>query len=374
MTAPANGLNTAGTRGRIVPVLPPKTLARPMHPVEGAAVWNGSEMAARTDWIYHLTDEDIGELEVALSQTQRKGLGILEIDRDAFPLPRFGETLMSLENDVLNGRGFVLIKGLPLDRLSRAEAQTIYWGIGTHLGDAVSQNAKGHVLGHVRDLGLAKDDPSKRGYQTNDRLRYHTDSAEFVGLLCLAQAKSGGYSSIASTGAVHNALLARRPDLMAELLAKPFYVDRRTEVPEGKLPYFQMPVFHFDHGYFTTMFKRRDIGAGQRFPEVPRFTEKQLEALDLIEDLAEELSLKMMIEAGDMQFIHNHVIFHSRTAFEDHPEPERKRHMVRLWLSIRQGRPLPPCFAERYGEIAVGKIRGGIIVPGTTLSAPLDVR
>ena len=345
--------------------------ARPMQPVEGRAVWLGSDLAKTDEWIHRLSDDEIAELDAALRQTQERGLAIIDIGRDDFPLPTLGPVLVELQDQVVNGRGFVLIKRIPVERYTNEEAQTIYWGMGTYWGDAVSQNGKGHVLGHVKDLGMAEGDPARRGYQTTLKLRYHTDSCDIVGLMCLAKAKSGGLSSIASSAAIHNEVLRRRPDLM-DVLRGDFYMDRKCEVPDGKLPYVAAPVFNYDHGYMTCFYPRGDIDYAQRFDAVPKLNDEQLEALTLMDTLAEDFSLKMDIELGDIQLLHNHVILHARTTFEDYPEFERKRHMVRLWLSAPNGRPLPPSFAERYGSIEVGSVRGGIVVSGMTLCAPTE--
>ena len=342
----------------------------PLRPISGAAVWTGAEMRQSEDWIHRLTALEAGELEAAAEETERRGLPLMEIGRDDFVLPTLGPALARIQGDIVDGRGFVLIQGVPITGRRREIAARMYWGIGAHLGDAVSQNAKGHVLGHVKDLGLAEG-PSRRPYQTTIELDYHTDSCDIVGLMCLRHAKSGGLSSIASAGAVYNALLADRPDLV-EALCGTFYCDRKTEVPAGKLPYYTVSVFSFHDGAMTSVGMGHDIVAAQRFAEVPRLTELQKEALAAMESTAEDLSLKMDFRPGDIQFLHNHTVYHSRTAFEDHPEPERRRHLLRLWLSAPNGRPLPQFLAERWGSIEPGTVRGGIVVPGATLKAPLD--
>ena len=343
---------------------------RPMQPISGPAVWTGDEMGRSKDWIHQLTDREADELEAAAEDTVSRGLPLMVIGRDDFVLPTLGPVLARIQGDIVEGRGFVLIRGVPLAGRWREIAARMYWGIGTHLGDAVSQNAKGHLLGHIKDLGLAEA-PSRRPYQTTIELAYHTDSCDIVGLMCLQKAKTGGLSSIASAGAVYNTLLARRPDLV-EALCGTFYCDRRTEVPEGKLPYYSVSIFNFHDATMTSVGMRHDIESAQRFPEVPRLTDVQREALEAMEATAEEVSLKMDFRPGDIQFLHNHTVYHSRTAFEDYPEPDRKRHLLRLWLSAPNGRPLPQFLAERWGSIEPGSLRGGIVVPGATLNAPLD--
>jgi hypothetical protein len=345
---------------------------QPMQPISGPAVWTGAELAQSEEWIHNLTTLEADELEGAARETERAGLPIMEIGRDDFVLPRLGPVLAAIQSDIVEGRGFVLIRGVPIEGRQREIAARMYWGIGAHLGDAVSQNGKGHLLGHIKDLGRPEG-PSTRPYQTTIGLAYHTDSCDIVGLMCLARAKAGGLSSIASAGAVYNALLARRPDL-AEALSGTFYCDRRTEVPEGKLPYYTVSIFNFHDATMTSVGMRHDIESAQRFADVPRLTDVQREALVAMEATAEELSLKMDFRPGDIQFLHNHTVYHSRTAFEDYPEPERKRHLLRLWLSVPAGRPLPPFLAERWGSIEPGSVRGGIIVPGASLNAPLHAR
>ena len=326
---------------------------RPMRPISSPAVWTGAEMRLSEDWIHRLTTAEAGELEAAAEETARRGLPLMEIGRDDFALPTLGPILARIQGDIVEGRGFVLIQGVPIEGRRREIAARMYWGIGAHLGDAVSQNAKGHLLGHIKDLGLAEG-PSRRPYQTTIELAYHTDSCDIVGLMCLACAKTGGLSSIASAGAVYNTLLAERPDLL-EALCGTFYCDRKTEVPVGKLPYYTVSVFNFHDGVMTSIGMRHDIESAQRFAEVPRLTELQREALAAMEATAEEVSLKMNFRPGDIQFLHNHTVYHSRTAFEDHPEPERQRHLLRLWLSAPNGRSLPAFLAERWGSIEPGE-------------------
>ncbi len=303
---------------------------------------------------------------------RRRGLPIPEMERHDFPLPTLGDVLQETLDELVRGRGLVLIRGLPVERYTREQVAVAFFGIGSHLGRAVSQNAKGHLLGHVQDIGLDPSNPEHRIYATRARQRYHTDSCDIVGLMCLQTAKSGGESSVVSSVTIYNEMMARRPDL-AEALAQPFYVDRKGEIPEGMLPFYRMAVFHCHEGLLSTIYSRDFIEAAQRFDEVPRLTPHQIEAMDLLGELAAsaQLRLDMVLERGDVQFVHNHTILHARTAFEDHPEPERKRHLLRLWLSPADGRLLPPVFAERYGSVEPGR-RGGIVVKGVRANAPLE--
>ncbi|HKI99584.1 MAG TPA: TauD/TfdA family dioxygenase [bacterium] len=338
--------------------------------IEGRSAWIGAELARSDEWIYPLAPAEVAELDAAMRATRERPM--VEIGREQFRLPKLGPVLGEILDTLLEGRGFALIRGIPRDAYSIEEIARIYWGIGAHIGNARSQNAKGHLLGHVRDLNLSTTDPSVRIYQTTERQTFHTDSCDVVALLCLQKSKSGGLSSLTSSMSVYNEMVRRRPDLAA-LLFEPLATDRRGEVPEGMPPYFMLPVFNEYQGYLSVIYARRYIESAQRFPDVPRLTEAQREALDLFDSLAEDarLRLDMAFEPGDVQLVCNHVILHDRTAYEDWPEPERKRHLLRLWLATPRGRPLPPAYAQRYGSVEVGN-RGGIHVPGTRLNVPLE--
>ena len=335
------------------------------------AAWTASEMRAHNDWIAPLESSDIMELETAVKES--RDVPIVSLTRGAMELPTLGPKLQRLQREVVDGRGFVLIRGLPVNRFDRETVARMYCLIGTWFGDAVPQNAAGHLLGHVKDIGHDPHNLEHRIYATAFRHLFHTDSCDIVGLLCLQPAKSGGQSAIASSPSLYNKVARTRPDL-ADVLARPFHVDRKGEIPAGKGPTYEIAIFHHHSGRLTTIYARDFIHAAQRFDRVPRLTELQIEAMDMLDALAasDEFRLDMDFQPGDIQFLHNHQILHARTSYEDYPEPERKRHLLRLWLSSRNGRQLPPAFAERYGEIEVGKIRGGIRVPGQTLQAPLE--
>ena len=339
--------------------------------VTGPSAWTGPDLLKRPEeWTYRLSHDEIAEIEAAAASV--RGRDIATIGRSDFRLPTLGPVLERLRDEVLNGRGFVLIRGLPVENRPIETGAAAYWGIGTYFGSARSQNASGHVLGHVRDLGLSSKDPNVRIYQTTERQNFHTDSCDIVALLCLKTAKSGGLSSLTSSMTVYNAMATRRPDLVWRLF-KPMPTDRRGEVPEGKRPWFDTPIYSHHQGLLSAIYAPHYVRSSQRFPEAPRLSAEDVAALDAFDALAEdaELRLDMEFRPGDMQFVHNHTVLHDRTAFEDWPEPERKRHLLRLWLAAPGARPLPPAYAERYGSVEVGN-RGGIVCKGTRLHAPLE--
>ncbi|MBT4905556.1 MAG: TauD/TfdA family dioxygenase, partial [Rhodospirillaceae bacterium] len=203
--------------------------AAPGGPVVDPAAWYADDLLASDDWIYTLSDTDIGELLNAVGDVESQGGDIKDITRDGFNLPVLGPVLDDIHTELTEGRGFVLIRGLPVADISRWQAGASFYGMGTYLGRAISQNPMGHVLGHVKDMGKSYEDPMARGYQTAARMNFHSDQCDHVGLLCLQPSKSGGSSLIVSSLTVYNEMVKRRPDL-AEALSKPFYFTKHGEV------------------------------------------------------------------------------------------------------------------------------------------------
>ncbi len=346
--------------------------AEAMRPVIDPADWTGAELSRRDDWVFPLSAAEIAEIEAALAHVEARGMEIKDITDEDFPLPTLDSRLAQVKAQIIDGCGLAQITGLPVERYSIEQMAKIYWGLAIRVGDPVSQNYKGHLLGHVYDL-VGSDrtkSTSSRGYHTSAQLDYHSDSCDIVVLLCLTQAASGGGNKLASTVAIYNEMLRRRPDLVAEL-CKPWYRDRRNEIPPGKDPWFELPVFNFAEGYFSCGWQNYYIRSAQRFEELPRFTEAQIEALDMIDTLAEELRLELRQEPGNIIFLHNHVTVHARLAYEDPDEEEGKRHLLRFWLATPDGRPLSDAVLERYVGLKPGQRPAGIIVEDMELSTPL---
>jgi hypothetical protein len=344
-----------------------------LKPVVDPAVWTAADLAADKSWVHPLSAADISELDALIAELEPRISDVLEIARDDIDLPTLGPRLAKIGKDIIDGRGLALIRGVPIDRYSRLQAAIAFWCIGLFVGDPVSQNAKGHLLGHVADLGgTSLKNPNNRGYQTHDSLPYHCDSCDVVGLLCLHPSKSGGESTVTSSLNIYNEMLKRRPELAAAL-AEPIYRDRRNEIPPGRDPWFQIPVFNFFEGHLSVSWSGGYIRSAQRFEELPRHSQDLKDGIEMISDLARDLAYGMEFKQGDIQFLHNHVTVHSRTEFVDFPEPERRRNLMRLWLATPGGRPLPPAYEERYGELKPGeRPAGGIRVEGTIFKAPLE--
>jgi len=336
--------------------------------VDSPAAWYGRDLRHSDSWIEELTDGEIEELLVAVGDIERRGISLLEMRRDDFALPGLAQRLRGLAAELDRGRGFWLLRGIPIERMSRRDAAVAYWGIGLHMGVPVSQNSRGHMLGHVTDEGVDMRNTDSRGYQTRVGLPYHTDSSDTVGLLCLQPARSGGASSLVSSITVFNEVLDRRPDL-AHLWFRDWYFDRRNEQQPAQDPFFKGPLAGWCEGLLSIRYVRPFLDSALRFDGVPPRTEDEAALLDLIDAITNEdgIALQMDFRPGDIQFISNYTTLHARTSYKDWPEPDRKRHLLRLWISLDDGRPLTEEFSS--GMLGLGG-RGGI-PPVPELADPL---
>ncbi len=350
-----------------------RTQPAALHSFHDAANWYGPQMALRCDWFIQLTPSELAELDSVVDSAIARRLDQVTMTEHDFPLPLLAPRLRAVRHDVLHGRGFALLRGWPSTERTMAQSAMAFRGIGAHLGEPVSQNAKGHMLGHVANLGLDYADPSTRGYQTTADLKFHTDGGDMVGLLCIRPSRNGGLSRIASSTTVWNEVVRRRPDL-AQVLAEPFCFSRVGEVRPDQQRFFRSPIFQPCEGRMIALLVQSFIQKAQAFDEVPRLTAAQTEALEFVDTLSGDpaIRLDMDFRPGDMQFLCNHSIFHSRTSYEDWPEPERRRHLLRLWLSSPEGPALPPSITNDFqGATASGR-PDGIHIPGTPLIAPLE--
>lgn len=357
-----------------MPVAGPATPTAP-GPIGGPSAWHAPTMAERDDWIFRLGPEEVGEIEAAVALTRQRDLPIQEIEAADFPLPRLGARLQALRHRILHGAGFGYLRGIPVERYDRATQLRAYWGLSRHIGDPVVQNRNGHMIGHVIDVGDSVQDVDKRLTQSKAELAFHSDSCDVVGLLCIRPARSGGLSTIVSAVAVHDEMLRREPDLCAALY-RPVVLDRRGEVPPGSKPWFEMPVFTWWNGLFNGYAPLPQyIESARRFADAPRMSDEQHAAVRLFYEICaeERFSLHIPFEPGDIQFLHNHLTFHARTAYEDWPDGARKRHLMRIWLSLGDGRELPPAFLGKWTTIRLGGRRGGaVMLPGKVPVIPCE--
>jgi hypothetical protein len=311
--------------------------AVPAGPVGGPAAWRGEELAKRPEtWTRALGAAEIEELDAALRAVRARGLPLERVRRDDFPLPTLAPVVRGWARELSDGRGFLLVRGLPVARWGDDGAALVFFGLGQHLGRPGAQNPQGELLGHVTDTGEETANPNVRRYRTAGDIRFHCDLADAVGLLCLRAAPRGGASRIASSVAVHDAIRARRPDLAARLF-EPFLLDTRDEERAGARPFFPVPPCRHARGRLATFWHGDYFRSVARHPEAPPFDDAARELLDLYEALADSpaLRLDMQFEPGDVQLLSNHSVVHARTAYED--APGQRRHLLRLWLSLERG-------------------------------------
>ncbi len=349
------------------------TVAR--TPIEGPCAWRGAELG--DDWIWPLPEGAVGEIDAALAAVKARGLPWREVTRADFPLPGLTAILAEVGRELEGGRGLVRLRGLPAASYDEDDLRKIFWGIGTHLGTARYQNAGGEIIGEVRDevraFGVVREvfkaDPtldfpasSRSKARSNGPLRFHTDRCDVTGLLCVRPSYSGGISKVVSAVAIHNEILARRPDLL-EVLFGDYYRCRVGEEEGGEASAYRLPVFAIERGHFTTQYSRTFVESAPSVPGVPPLSPQQVEALDLLHEIGEEFCVQGYFEPGDMQFINNHVVYHARGAYED-DDAGHDRLLYRLWLSMPGSRPLPEGHAVLWGATEPGALRGGIAQPG----------
>ncbi|BBK32454.1 TfdA family taurine catabolism dioxygenase TauD [Stella humosa] len=331
-------------------------MTQAMMPVEGPAVWKGSEIDFRQEGLHVLTAAEIEEIDRAL--VHLKGLGELDlpdITPETFPLPAFSAYLSDLRTTLRRGRGFVMLRGLPRERYSADDMARIYFGIGAHIGGAMAQSHRGELLGSV--INVSDFEEAARGYRAGGGLGFHSDSSDVIGLLCLRSARSGGASRIASAAAIHNAILRDRPDL-ARILYRGFRLRRADlDARHGNGVVFSahvLPVFTVRDGEFSSYFRSAGVDRAVKAGDMT-VTALEREALDAVNRLASspEYYLDMNFEDGDIQFINNRLLIHARTDYDDHVAVERRRHLLRLWLRVADWPAMPSeqvfHTAEDYG-------------------------
>lgn len=335
--------------------------------ITSQADWRPTELERSGRWLRPLTEHERADLQAGFARLKASGKPMLEITRADVQLGAFAEALAAAEAEMEDGIGFLVLRGLPVEGQSVEDNRLMFWAIGTHLGVARPQGKASQLMSDVRDAGGTYRGGSGRGYNTNAELDYHTDGSDVVALLCRNTAKSGGLSRLASSVAIHNALLEARPDLV-EALYGLFPHSRQNEHAPDEPPTYMAPVYSLRDGHFASRYIRNHIRSTQAMEGEPRLTDLQHEALDRLQEMASsaEFSFDMWLEPGDLQLVNNHVLYHSRTHYEDHEEEERKRHLYRLWLAVPGGRPLCAALADAYKSVEPGTVRGGFKGRGVT--------
>ncbi len=335
----------------------------------GPQAWTAQQVRDTSSWVLHLQPQHHVALDKALEYATRHQKPLLQWQQEDFPLDPSMRTLLAQAIATTQGRwGMCLIKGFPVDRWSEHQTRLAYWGMGLYMGVVRPQNRNSDVMTDVRDAGGSYKVKGGRGYNTNAELDFHIDSADVVSLLCRRTARAGGQSKVVSSLAIRDEVARIRPDLLI-VMQQPFLHSYQGAQDPRQPPYYGCPIFAEQNGVFAARSNRKNIVAVERdFEQAPRLTPQQIEALDLLDELmrSEDFCYDMQLEPGDMQLLNSYVTLHSRTAFEDFEEPDRKRHLIRLWLAITSSQPLPDSWEEYFIDVRPGVVRGGMRGQGIT--------
>ncbi|KAI9732824.1 MAG: hypothetical protein M1834_003762 [Cirrosporium novae-zelandiae] len=371
-----DGIKTSGQHEPIYELLEP--YENFPKEIAGPTVWKKDDYINNPErWIHPLSETEIEELSKTADEFIATGRPLTGISKGNFPLPQLSPLLSSIKSEILNGKGFILFKGFPVEQWGNHKSAVAYMGLGTYLGYFVSQNGLGHVLGHVKDLG---EDPKQidkvRIYRTNARQFFHADDSDIVGLLCIARALEGGESDIVSAHHVWNTLQRTRPDVAKTLTEPIWYFDRKGETSAGQDPYIRTSIFYLEphgHGRVYSKWDPYYVRSLTRFSDaglIPPLSDAQIEAMKVLEETCQALALHMVLEVGDIQFLSNNHVFHARTEYKDHLPPHPRRHLMRLWLATPEGEGEGGwCLPFKDSK---EKKRGGIQVDDTAPVAHLD--
>lgn len=346
--------------------LKPNAYNVPPTPFGGRGAWTADDLIQNQDWSHTLDADERAEILAAYETV--KGRDFLSIKKGDFPIPKTAAKLAVIREELEGGRGLSLLKGLPIDGLSDEEIKVMWWGVGTNFAPAVAQNRDGDKIWEVRDEASGsnkvhgqKDDgaplSSRARASSNGPLRFHTDGADALALLCVRTASAGGDSKIASSIKVHDEILKRRPDLHA-LLCQDYHRTYESSEERDSWDYYSMPIFTRTGDHFSSQYSRTYVEEAQH-AGAPQMTPEHDEALDLLAEVAEETHHTFRLERGDMFFFNNHACYHGRAPFQDNAANDQDRLLLRIWFAPENSRPLPECYRELWGTVEPGKLRGG---------------
>lgn len=323
--------------------------------------WLARDITSRSDWIRPLTSSEKEGLLHGLAAFKASGQP-LEMSCGAdFPFQNIQTLIEDINAQLYRGHGVTVLKGFPIEGLDEDSIKQLYWGFTNHLGVLRPQGKDSALVNHVKNAGGVYRAAGGRGYNTNAELDFHVDFSDFVGLLCINAAKSGGISKVCSSRALFETLKQEAPAL-AEALTMPLYYSRQDEEAADEPPYYQTPVVAFEQGWFSCRYTRNHIRYAHRHEGASAPSELQEQAMEWIDQASrsDKFTFDMQLAPGDFQLLNNHVVLHSRTAYEDFDEPERKRSLLRSWIATPNSQPLSPLMRDAFHDHRPGAVRGGI--------------
>jgi Taurine catabolism dioxygenase TauD, TfdA family len=276
----------------------PDTLVTPLcrAPIDHPSAWKVADFKTPADYTIELSATQLQDIERVMGQMKAAGLGLDDLQREHFEVPSLRPVIDEIRREIEDGRGFVVVRRLPVEDYSKDEIGMIFWGIGTYLGRGLSQSVLGDRLGHVKDF--SREDPLARAYRNKQELSPHTDSCDLVGLACLRDAKSGGVSRLTSALTVHNVMLEEYPEAL-ERLYRGYTFHRRGEEKPGDLPYtpYRVPVYSNTEGKVSARYVRTYVEAGEAAAGRP-MGEAELRVLDRFEEVTKRPELMLGIHAA----------------------------------------------------------------------------
>ncbi|MGP9679305.1 TauD/TfdA family dioxygenase [Halomonas sp. AOP27-A1-41] len=324
--------------------------------------WLAGDIERSSQWQRTLSTEERQGLLKGLAAYEQAGMPLWQSTGKEFPFHGIASLIEEIRHEIHQGFGFILLRDFPIEGLTTSQIEALYWGFCNHLGVMRPQGKDSGLLKSVRNAGGQYRSLSGRGYNTNAKLDYHTDFADLVTLLCINGAKTGGESLITSSLALREEMLKSAADLV-EALYQPVDYSRQGEHAEHQTPFYAAPIFSQAEGHFCCRYTRNHIRHADRHEGANAPTEQQQRAMDVLDSLAadERFSYEMTLQAGDLQILNNHTVLHSRREFEDFEEPERRRHLLRAWISTPDSQPLDSALAQAYFDNRPGMVRGGIL-------------
>lgn len=310
--------------------------------------WRGDELQKGDSWIYQLSDAQVKELEQLGTRFVEEDPDLRFVQKEEYPLVECADAVVEWGKTVDTGRGFVLVRGLRTHLYSDALSAAIYYILGLYMGEPIRQNELGDLIDSVYATSTkTMDDPTAKSAKVRDELVYHSDSSDIVALMCLRPAMEGGASCLVSGAEIYNEVLRRRPDL-APLLFENYHWDWKRQDSNAPANTYTSPIIDLTDGVFSMYAGSLYILTAQEYPGVPPLSDEQRELLEMFEKIAYEegMAIEMDFRPGDIQWLSNYAALHARTGFTDYPEPQRRRHLLRLWLSRKGERPEIPGFGK----------------------------
>ena len=323
-----------------------------LSPVTDGSAWTRDELSADRSWTRTLAPSIVEEVEDALRGVKRSGVHHTEVTSETFPLPSAPKFFDWLAQELEHGRGMAVVRGVPVQGKEVADCELLFAGLSSHLGTSVVQDTAGTHIDHVTDQGLSYDNIAVRGYRTNAQLTPHCDSSDATTLLCLRQARTGGVNTVSSSLGVYNDILEHHPELL-ETLFEGYHYNTRGQGPPGRyrdLTSHRVPVFSHHAGRLSCRFNEKGILTSEQLDGAPRLTDQERHTIDTVARLAceQRYTVDILLQPGDWLLMCNYTVFHNRSAYEDFPEPERRRLLLRKWLNLPNGRELTWEFGDHF--------------------------